>query len=97
MKKIKWTIMALTIVLSVGGAFASRPHQGDCRTAQQYYLTAGGYNPTGVWGTNYVCDQSTNVCTYIFDGVATFYPCRIGQYHSIMATDTKPKTKTPIK
>jgi hypothetical protein len=95
MKKIKLMIMSLAILASVGGAFATRPG-GDCRTAQQYYF-AGGYSPTGVWGTNYVCDQSTNVCTYIFDGVATFYPCRIGDYHSIMATDTKPKTIIPKK
>jgi len=80
MKKIKWTIMTLAILTSVGGALATRPTQGDCRFAQQYYWAGWGYFPTGQWGVNYFCDASTNTCTYITDGVGHYYPCRIGDY-----------------
>ena len=82
MKKIKWTIMTLTILLGVGGAFATSPHF-DCRTAQQYYSTGGGFMPTGTFGVNYVCDTGTDVCTYTFDGV-NYNPCRLGEYHVLL-------------
>ena len=48
---------------------------------QQYYLVAGrGYMPTGTWAVNYLCDFSTNVCTYTMDGFGNYFPCRTGDY-----------------
>jgi hypothetical protein len=79
MKKIKWTIMTLAIVTSVGGALATRP-QGDCRTAQQYVPGPGGFMPAGTWGVNYLCDASSNTCTYTTDGFGHYFPCRTGDY-----------------
>ena len=96
MKKIKWTIMALTIVLSVSGALATRP-QGDCRTQQQYYWTGGGFMPTGTWAVNYLCDASTNVCTYITDGVGGYYPCRQGDYRLLPGITNEQPAKTKKK
>jgi len=93
MKKIKWTIMTLVISLSVGGALATSPHF-DCRTAQQYYLSGGGYFPTGTWGVNYLCDSGVDVCTYTYDGV-NYWPCRIGEYRVILGglnNTQKPKS-----
>ncbi len=82
MKNIKWTIMTLAILSSVGGALATRP-QGDCRTQQQYIITSFGYMPAGTWGVNYLCDQSSNTCTYTFDGW-NYWPCRTGDYRVIL-------------
>jgi hypothetical protein len=94
MKKIKWTIMTLVVSLSVGGALATAPHF-DCRNAQQYYLTGGTYMPTpGTWGVNYVCDASSNTCTYTTDGFGNYFPCRIGNYRVILLQDDPNTSKT---
>jgi hypothetical protein len=86
MKRIKWTIMTLIISLSVGGALATAP-QHDCRTDPQYYLTGGGYMPAGTFGVNYLCDASSNNCTYTTDGFGNYYPCRSGNYRIPVLTD----------
>jgi len=92
MKKIKWSIMALTIVASVSGAFATAP-QHDCRTDQQYYWTGGGFMPTGVWAVNYLCDASSNTCTYTTDGFGHYFPCRTGDYRVLPAITNETTTK----
>ena len=71
MKKIKWTILTFAILLSVGGAFASRPH---ALQNGLYYYTGSGYMPAGQMGVNYVCESSSNICTYtLSSGVYTPY------------------------
>jgi hypothetical protein len=90
MKKIKWTIMTLAILFSIGGAFASRPH-----TLQPgiYYWTGSGYMPAGTIGVTYVCEASTNICTYSYaNGVYTPYSVR-SSYTPIALTTTKPAPK----
>ena len=37
MKKVKWTLMSLAVIISVGGAFASRLHNQSCSGDTQYY------------------------------------------------------------
>jgi Family of unknown function (DUF6520) len=88
MNKIKFSIMTLAILLSIGGAFATRPHY-DCRTATQYYLAGGAYNPAGKYGVNYICQSATAVCTYTFNGVS-YVPCTNGSMLIIPGiTETK--------
>lgn len=70
MKKLKWTILTLAILLSVGGAFASRSRS----FGTLYYWTGTTYMPAGIAGINYVCETSEAVCTYTYsNGVYTPY------------------------
>jgi hypothetical protein len=87
MKRIKWTIMTFAILLSIGGAFASRPHhfQGSL-----YYWNGSSYQPAGKLGVNYVCESSASVCTYTFsNGVYTPY-MTLSSYIPTTLTTTKP-------
>jgi hypothetical protein len=90
MKKIKWTIMTLAILLSIGGAFATRPHY-DCRYSTQYYWTGSAYMPAGQFGVNFLCQSSANSCSYVLvNGVYT--QCRVGTYTPITGiVDSHPK------
>lgn len=64
MKKIKIALMTIAVLLSVGGAIASRP-----KTFQGvWYYTGSGYAPAGIYGVNYVCVSSPYVCTYTKSG-----------------------------
>ena len=63
MKKFKWSILSLAVILSVCGAFASRPHF-DCSNMPQYYFVGGVYSNAGTDGVNYICTEGTGVCTY---------------------------------
>lgn len=80
MKKIKWMIMTLAILLSIGGAFATRPHY-DCTFSTQYYYTGSGYAPAGTFGQTFICLDSPNSCTYTIVG-GQFVQCRMGTYTS---------------
>ena len=51
MKKFKWSVLSLAVILSVCGAFATRPHF-DCSNMSQYYLSGGVYLPAGTEGVN---------------------------------------------
>jgi hypothetical protein len=78
MKKIKIIIMTLAILLSIGGAFATR-RSFDCRTAPQYYWNGTGYLPAGKIGIDYVCQSSAQNCTFwLVGGVYTL--CQVGTY-----------------
>jgi hypothetical protein len=91
MKKIKWTILTLAILSSVGGAFASRPHA----LTGLYYFNGEGYVPiTGQLGVTYVCESSTSTCTFTYSqGVYTPYQTA-SSYTPIGATPTtKPMPK----
>jgi hypothetical protein len=80
MKKIKWTLMSLAILLAVGGAFATRPHW-DCSNLTQYYMSGGQYFAAGVEGLDYICTGSTGTCTYYTpDAGLHYYQCQIGTY-----------------
>jgi hypothetical protein len=78
MKKIKWIFMSLALIVSVCGAFATRPHY-DCSFDTQYYFNGNGYNPAGTYGVTYICQQSSQTCTYTKSGL-NYIPCQQGAY-----------------
>ena len=92
MKKIKMTFMTLAILLSVGGAIASRPKPMQ---SGLYYYNGSGYFPAGQLGVNYVCETSASVCTYTKSGNNYIPYQNASTYFRIGATtpDTKPEPK----
>jgi hypothetical protein len=94
MNKIKWTILTFAILFSIGSAFATRP-----RAYQSlYYYTGSGYAIAGELGVNYVCETSSNVCTYTYsDGEYVPYQT-LSTYTQVELTPiTKPTPKTVKK
>jgi hypothetical protein len=92
MKKIKWTILTLAILSSIGGAFASRPH---ALVSGLYYFDGSGYMPVpGQLGVAYVCESSPNTCTYTYSqGVYTPYQTASSYTPVEVTTTTKPTPK----
>lgn len=83
MKKIKLIIMTLAVLISIGGAFATRPHY-DCTFSTQYYWNGSAYLQAGVFGVNFICQESANSCSYVLvNGVYT--QCRVGTFASANA------------
>lgn len=78
MKKIKVTLMTLAILLSIGGAFATRPHY-DCTFSTQYYYNGSGYSPAGTFGVSFICQDSPNSCSYYLVS-GQYVQCRMGTY-----------------
>jgi Family of unknown function (DUF6520) len=78
MKKMKFAIMTLAVLLSIGAAFASR-RSLDCRTATQYYYNGSGYSNAGTEGVSYICLTGSSTCTYYLVGL-TYTPCQPGAY-----------------
>ncbi len=82
MKKVKLIFVATAILLSIGGAFATRSHV-DCRFSQQFYWTSGGYVPAGQEGVNFVCmDAPEATCTFVQSG-SQYVACRQGLFTPI--------------
>jgi hypothetical protein len=77
-KKLKFTIMSLAVLVSVVGAFATRP-RFDCTGVPNYYFDGASYKPAGRYGTDYLCIGSSGNCTYVFNG-SGYSPCRVGAY-----------------
>jgi len=72
MKKIKWTIMSLVVLFSIGAAFATRPP----KLQALYYFTGSAYMPVvGAMGQNWICVSPTTFpCTYTYaNGVYSIY------------------------
>jgi Family of unknown function (DUF6520) len=91
MNKIKWTILTFAILFSIGSAFATRPHA----LGTLYYYNGEGYLPvSGTMGVNYVCETSSDVCTYTYSGgVYTPYQT-LSSYVTLGATTpSKPEPK----
>jgi hypothetical protein len=80
MNKIKWTFMALAVLLSISGAFATRTHHKSYDSL--YYWNGSGYIPViGVQGVDYECMGTVNVCTYDYSpATQTFTPYNVGNY-----------------
>jgi hypothetical protein len=94
MKRIKWTVLSLAIIVSVCGAFATRP-KFDCTTLTQYYFTGGTYMPAGQINIDYVCTQGSIICTYYTtNGGITYTPCIVGVYDNCQGCAIK-KTVPP--
>jgi hypothetical protein len=81
MKKVKLAFIAMAILLSIGGAFATRSHV-DCRFSPQYYWTSGGYVPAGQAGVNYLCESGGGSCTFIQVG-SNWQLCQTGTFVQI--------------
>ena len=79
MKKFKLSILSLAVIISVCGAFATRPHF-DCSNLTQYMYTGGGYIPAGTEGVNYVCAAGSGACTYYTTNGINFFECQVGSY-----------------
>jgi len=83
MNKIKWTFMTLAILLSIGGAFATRP-RCDCFQSPQYYFNGASYNLAGQLGVQYNCwVPSANTCTYTTTDGIHFIACQNGNYQAV--------------
>jgi hypothetical protein len=97
MNKIKWTILTFAILCSIGSAFATRPR---ALMGTLYYYNGEGYLPvSGTEGVNFVCESSSNVCTYTYsNGVYTPYQT-LSNYTPLGVTlpTTKPAPKTVKK
>jgi len=78
MKKVKFIFIALAILLSIGGAFATRPSL-DCRFSPQFYWNGAGYSPAGQIGVDYICAQAGGVCTWVQSG-STWVACQTGVF-----------------
>jgi hypothetical protein len=93
MNKIKWTILTFSILVSIGSAFATRPH---ALYGSLYYWTGSGYALAGTLGVNYVCESSPNVCTYTYSqGVYT--PYQIASNYTPIGITAKPTKLDPKK
>jgi hypothetical protein len=79
MKKFKWSILSLAVILSVCGAFATRPHF-DCSTMTQFYYQGGTYFVAGTEGVTYTCTDGSGVCTYYTTNGINYFPCQLGVY-----------------
>lgn len=81
MKKIKATIMTLAILLSIGGALATRPHF-DCTFSTQYRWNGSAFIPAGTFGVDFYCLTSSNACSYTLVN-GQYVQCRIGTWTPI--------------
>jgi hypothetical protein len=81
MRKLKLMLMALAIVLGIGGAIASAPAAPPCDRQTQYWDSGVGFFPAGVEGFDYVCvDHWVKVCTYTYNAATgTYTPCKRGE------------------
>lgn len=78
MKKVKLVLIAVAILLSVGGAFATRAHS-SCQNNPQYYFNGATYLPAGQEGLDYICEGGGNTCTY-YQVSGGYAACVPGQY-----------------
>jgi hypothetical protein len=93
MKRIKWTIMTLAIVFSVGSAFTTRLYSDTKAQSNLYYWNGNAYMPAGQYGVAYFCQSSSSVCTYSYSGgVYTPYQT-LGTYSPIAVIKNDPPKK----
>jgi len=93
MKKIKWTIMTLAIVFSVGSAVATRLYSDTRAQSNLYYWNGNMYVAAGQYGVVYICQSSSSVCTYSYsNGVYTPYQT-LGTYSPLSVIKNEPPKK----
>jgi Family of unknown function (DUF6520) len=93
MKRIKWTIMTLAIVLSVGSAFTTRLYSDTRAQSNLYYWNGNTYMPAGQFGVNYFCQTSSSICTYSRSG-NTYTPYQtLSTYSPLSAVKNDPPKK----
>jgi len=95
MNKIKWTILTSAILFSICSAFATRPH---ALQSGLYWYNGTEYLAAGQMGVNYVCETSSNTCTYSYsDGVYTPYQTAATYTYLGVTTPSKPEPTTNKK
>jgi len=86
MKKIKMGLMAVVILLGIGGAFATKPTE-FCELEVQYYQVGSSYYEAGEFGTNFYCAGTSGTCTYWKPYPVTqpnyYQACKYGMYNPI--------------
>jgi len=81
MKKVKLAIITTAILLSIGGAFATKLNQ-VCAGHPQFYYNGSGWSPAGTMGWDYYCQDSPSTCTY-YQVAGGFAGCSQGSYTRI--------------
>lgn len=73
MKKKKFPLLALAILLAAGGALANSLTKNHLEVPQ-YYKSGSNYYPAGVEGYDYECQfDHFGTCTYYFDAATGTY------------------------
>ncbi|RAJ10809.1 hypothetical protein LX64_00416 [Chitinophaga skermanii] len=86
MKKIKLTLIAITIVGGMGAAIAANAKEHQAARLDLYFLGGDGvFYPAGVEGVDYTClTHFEGVCTYTYDPARRRYtPYNFGMYGPI--------------
>lgn len=83
MRKLKVILMSVAVMTAIGSALAGNKRL-FCEDQPQYYRGAGGYQPAGQFGVDYVCLGGVGICTYYRPNPVllpnTYLPCRFGFY-----------------
>lgn len=83
MRKLRVILLSVAVLAAVGSALANHKRL-FCEDLPQYYLGAGGYQPAGEFGVDYVCLTDVGICTYYKPNPYllpnTYLPCRFGFY-----------------
>ena len=84
MKKIKFVFISISIIIGVGGAFATNMVKAPCEFMTQYRLLNGSYVPAGEYAVDYYCVGTLGVCTWYKPWpTSDWTPCKAGTYHPI--------------
>lgn len=83
--KIKFIFIGLAILLAIGGAFASKERKDVCEYYTQYRKLGSTYVEAGEYGSDFVCLNSSGVCTYYKPNpvVEVYLPCHTGAFTPI--------------
>jgi hypothetical protein len=75
MKKIKFSLMALAIILAAGAAVATNTQAKSARAETKYFrASTGQFFEAGIRDYDYVCEWAHfSICTYTFDSASGTY------------------------
>ncbi len=92
MKKVKFMFIALAILLSIGGAFATRSRI-DCRFATTVLSMVGWGLCSGRCneGNDYFCAQGPGICTFVQSG-SNYVACQTGVYIRLILLRSRPSS-----
>jgi hypothetical protein len=93
MKKMKFSLMSLAVIVAITSAFTTRPDV-LCDNATQYYKVNGVYLEAGEEGVDYDCDYTPAVtCTYYKPNPVThpnsYSACKLGDFILLGTTRAK--------
>lgn len=84
MQKVKFALITVAVIASIGGAFASKTRCAVCEGYTQYQLVNGGYVEAGDYGYDYACWLLPGTCTYWqpdpINQPNYYAPCRSGVF-----------------